>query len=609
MIRPLLFILLFCFTFSTPSQAFDASEVREIRIEAAVSPGFQALPNWRSDFEKRLVYASRIFENEFKIKFKLIRYVKWSPFDEKGDMVALLDQLRGEAPLTDVDMVIGLTHYQNLPNTPEAKDLHTIGQARPFSGHLIIRYPANKLFRVQEDTVLAHEIGHAFGAIHTDDRNSIMSPVVERQIPTRFDPVNRQIISKTRALNFQKGPDSLPPQVLQILLQSYLKMAGRNGSSDFYYSLGLFYLQLGQPNDAIKSWKMAVSLEPNNSELRFNLGALYYKNGDFDRAIPELSRAVSGTRSPITKPIQVYALTMLGQAYFEQENMFAAFNAWTRAIAMKPRDIDLQTNLAMVKMKQGQLSEAINTFHMVLAENPKHLKALRALGSALSQDGKPQEALEYLELALAQLNSQPRSQAQINSLSVLYGEIGAIYLKMDRQKEAFEHFQAACDLTPNVDCHKQLGKAMFNEKQWDAAIREFANVIQTEKKDPDIYGMLGTALAQKGDLNNAINVFEEGLKYATAPKMQALLHRNIGNLYLSINRYAEAQPEFQMAISKDWQDVDSHFGLAVSQLGKEETISAVNTLRDILRIDPNNKKAKDMLLRIQDSLNSQQPNA
>lgn len=578
---------------------------REVRVIAAVSPGFQTLPSWKPDFEKRLAYASRIFESEFKIKFRITHFVQWAPSDEAADMVGLLEEVRSQVPLGDADIVIGLTHYQLPPETPNLKDLHTLGQARPFTGHLVIRYPANKLYRVQEETVLVHELGHVFGAVHTDDPKSIMSPVVDRQLPVRFDEENKKIINATRLLNLNRGAESLPPHVLQGLLRSYLKMIGKNGSGDFFYSIGLFYLQLGQPSEAIKSWKMAVNSEPENSEWHYNLGALYLKAGDYERAISELSHSVSGLEYRNQKQMKKSALTLLGDSYFAKENMFAASNAWTRALALKPGDIDLEASLAMVKFKQGQTENAVDSFRSILKKDPQNLKALTYLGKALAKQEKYSEALEYLTLALTQLNRQPKSSSQLANLSTLYGDIGSIYMKQNRQKEAVESYQAACDLTPSADCHKQLGTMLFNNQQWSSAVTEFAKVIQTQKEDADVYGMMGTALSQNGDLPNAVGVFKEGLKYAKETKMQARLHRNIANLYLSQKGYDLAEPEFNLALSKDWGDIDSHFGLAMAQLGKEQTVSAVNSLRDVLRIDPNNQRAKTMLSQIQASMNNE----
>lgn len=597
-----LFLLLFFLTVFSHSSSAESLSLREVRVAVAVSPGFQSLPNWKSDFERRLTYASRIFESEFKIKFRIVRYSKWTPNDETAEMTTLLEELRSDAPLVDSDIMIGLTHFAVAPDQPNMRDLHTLGQARPFTGHLVIRYPANKLYKVQEDTVLVHELGHVFGAVHTQDPNSIMSPIVDRQLPSRFDSHNRQIILETRALNLMQGAESLPEDTLKGLLRSYLKMIEKNDSADFFYSIGLFYLKLGQPENAIRAWKKAVGLAPENSEMRYNLGALYVQSGDVKRAIAELSHAVSGLEHPSQRSMKFSALSMLGEAYFAQENMFAAASAWQRALALKPDALDLQVNMAVVTFKQGQVDNAIQAFEKILVKDPQNLKALTYLGRGLAQKGKASDALQYFELALTQLNRQTSSAAQRFHLSSLHGEIGSILLKQNQQKTAFEHFQAACDLVPSVECHRKMGTLLLNSGQWDAAATQLAKIIEVQKEDADLYGMLGTALAQKGDSRNAISIFYEGLRYAKDPAMQARLHRNIANLYLSAGQYEMAEPEFRFALSKDWRDLDSHFGLAASLLAKNQPTGALDSLKNVLRIDPKNKRAQEMSDSIQASL-------
>ena len=583
----------------------QSTQMREIRVKAAVTASYQSSPAWKSEFERRLAYASRIFESEFKIKFTVVGYVHWEPSDEKAEMETLLEELRNTVPRNDADLVIGLTHVKKDPNIIITKDLHTIGQARPFSGHLVIRYPMDKLYKVQEETVMVHELGHLFGAVHTDDPSSIMSPVVDRQLPVKFDQENFQIISQTRALNFQMGAEALPAQVLGPLLRSYLKMIRKNDSGDFFFNIGLFYLQLGQPNDALKAWKKAASLSGEIPELHYNLGGLYFKLKQLDSAISELSRAVSGLDSRAAKVMKTSAYKMLGEAYFEKENMFAAYRSWTSAAAIDPNDLEIQTDLAMVRFKQGQTSDAMETFQKVLMQDPQNVKALTYYGKGLDQTGKSQEALKYLELALTSINREPKSEGQIQSLALVYAEIGKINLKLGQKNEAFEHFQAACDLSPSSECHRNLGMAFFQNQQWDGAVKEFSTLIQIQKEDPDVYGLLGTALTQKNDLPIAMAVFQEGLKYAKTPVMQSQLHRNIGNLFLMNKNYDLAVPEFNLALSKEWANIDNHFGLAVALLGKQESVSAINSLRDVLRIDPNNQRAKSMLSSIQNSLNSE----
>ena len=108
----------------------QSTQMREIRVKAAVTASYQSSPAWKSEFERRLAYASRIFESEFKIKFTVVGYVHWEPSDEKAEMETLLEELRNTVPRNDADLVIGLTHVKKDPNIIITKDLHMIGQAR-----------------------------------------------------------------------------------------------------------------------------------------------------------------------------------------------------------------------------------------------------------------------------------------------------------------------------------------------------------------------------------------------------------------------------------------------------------------------------------------------
>lgn len=577
----------------------ESVPMRELRVTVAVTKGFQSLPDWKSNFERRVAYATRIFETEFKLKIKIRNYVGWEPSSETASIENLLEELRGAVPSEGSDLVIGLAHFSQIPDDANMRDLHNLGQARPFTGHLVIRYPANKLYRVQEDTVLVHELGHVFGAIHTGDRNGIMAPVVDRQLPSKFEAVNREIIKMTRTLDFQKGAESLPRPVLEMLLQSYIKMAQRNDSGDFYFSLGLFYLQLGQSENALKCWNKAVSLNPEHSELRYHLGALYFKMSQFANALPPLSRGVSGLTHPAQKSMLFEGLKMLGTSYFETGNMFAAQNAWSRASSIQPRDHEVRIGLARIKLKQGQVQDAADILQGVVEENPKAVVALSSLGAALNKLGQTEEALRYYELALAEIGRLPRNANQTRALSQTYLEVGTIHYGAGNQKQAFEHFKAACDIEPSTECHQRLGMSFFQAQQWDAAARELSLAVQGDKKNADLYGYLGTALTQKGDLPNAAAVFREGAELTQQPLLKAQFYRNIGSLYMSTGSYALAEPEFRFALAKNWNDPESHLGLALAQVGLNQQTAAKESLRNVLRINPQHEHAKKILASIE----------
>ncbi len=578
---------------------------REVRVGVAVSPGFKSIPDWKGTFERRLAYASKIFDTEFKIKFRVAVYQDWKPGDEKEGLSQLMEDLADSFPLRDVDCVIGLTRLTEFDknNVNQIKDLHSIGQARPFGGYVVIRYPHNGLFKIQEDTVLVHELGHLFGAVHTNQRDTIMAPVVERQIPTRFDSENHEIILRTRTVNFKEGAKTLSRNVLNNLLNAYIGLARDDQSFDFFYSLGVFQLKLGQSQEALKSWTKAASLNDGNPLIHFELGMLYSVSAKYDGAIRELTKAVSGFRLPSQKKNKARALNALGEAYFEKNNSTAAYDAWIRGAAIEPNNLDIKANLAMVSLKRGQYDEAARILERILKVDPDNVKALSNLGFAYGHINRFQEALRYLDLAL----SKGRSSMGASQISQILRYRAEIYSKMKKPAEAFKDLEKSCNALPTVDCHKSLGLMYLEKKQWAASARELSGVLRYDKKDANVYGALGTALVQMGNTDNGLGVFKEGLKYAKDNKLAAQFYKNMGNILLNQRHFEAAGQQFQMAIAKDWNNADSHFGLALAYIGSKQAMSARETLKDVLRIDPKYPKAKEMLGKIEAGLDHSHP--
>jgi hypothetical protein len=64
------------------------------------------------------------------------------------------------------------------------------GLSDPLGNHAVVACDAEGDVRV---VTMAHEIGHLFGAVHVDDRASVMHPVAEFE-GRFFDPLNREIV-------------------------------------------------------------------------------------------------------------------------------------------------------------------------------------------------------------------------------------------------------------------------------------------------------------------------------------------------------------------------------------------------------------------------------
>lgn len=595
--RMFLVISLLCSAVQAP--VFPASNIRKVRVEIAVSPGFRLQPNWRSEFEQRLTYVSRIFESEFQIQLVPVKWKEWPVKQETESLRVLLEDLESRYPLSDADIVIGLTSVKGVSSV--IRDPDTVGQAKILAGYLVLRYPMSRLYRVQEQTALAHELGHLFGGVHVHDPSSIMFPVVDKQIPTRFDPENHDIISGTRHIDFRRGVDALPKPSIQRLLGSYLKMAVQDQPFDFFYMIGILYLGLEQYDDTIKSWQKAALILPNLPRIHYDLGMVYYRLGDQQNAIKELSRAVQGFRYPSEKPAQLKALTALGSVFMAQGNLFAAHDVYARALTIDPKNKDLRREQAVILQKRGLLNDAIREFEQLQYQNPDDPRLLISLGAAYYEAKRYDESERILDRVL-----QSARKGSVESIEA-HNYLAKCYARSRRPEKAIEHFRIACASRPNVDCHKGLAQLYFDAGQWDNCISELAGVIQIQKNDPDVYGTLAIALMRKGEPQKAFPLLREGLKYATDNKTAARFYQNSGHILIQNKDFTFAKNDFQMGIAKDWSNLECHFGLAAACLGLQDYLGAKAALENVLRIDPKNKKALEYLQQVQRAMQQTMP--
>ena len=576
-----------------------AESARELKVGVAVAPSYQIASDWKDSFERRLAYASKIFDSELNITFTPVRYMSWVPSNE-SDMNILADELQSKFPLNDLDIVIGLTSFQFQPG--EANDSHLIGRAKPFGGYLVIRRPVEPLFKIQEEMVLIHELGHLFGAVHVQDESTIMAPVVNKEFPTQFDPINREILSVTRGIDFKEGNESLDLQTIETLIGSYNHLIASGQPFDFYYSLGNFYLKLGQGQNALEPLKKALEMNPDNARTHYDLGVLLIKLGDQNEAINHLTTAAALFQRSEENEYKANALYMIGNAHFGQQNYLAAQAAWQQALALRPDDLDLLTNLGVSRLMQKDYVTAIQNLLEVVSRGGNNASVYGSLGAACYETGEYGRAVDYFRKALeapAPLNTGPISALDVVKPAQIYLHLGFALMKNGQGGEAAGAFEKACSLDPSTDCHKNLGQVYFQMQNWDAAIRELGSVLNSYPNDVDIYGMLGAALMKKNAFEDAETLYKNGIQNVSDSRGQAALHISLGDLYLRQRNSELATEQFRRAVDKDWNNVNSHVGLAMSYLQQNQVEPAKDALRHALAIDANHPDARNLMAQIE----------
>jgi len=101
--------------------------------------------------------------------------------------------------------------------------------------------------------------------------------------------------------------------------------------------------------EALKSYQSAQVLEPDNPDIRFNLGAALYKLNKYAEAMPEWQLALV-SKNKKTKADATYNM---GNASFKSGDLQSAINFYKLSLNINPNDLQAKQNLEFaLKIKE-----------------------------------------------------------------------------------------------------------------------------------------------------------------------------------------------------------------------------------------------------------------
>lgn len=164
---------------------------------------------------------------------------------------------------------------------------------------------------------------------------------------------------------------------------------------DGHRLLGKTQLLLGQPDEAIATFKRGAQMVPDNqTSLRGDLADAYVKLGRWSEAestFKDIARANPSSPGP---------LTSLGHIYLTQGRLNEAEEKFNAVANLVPRDASAHYNLGVVYNRQGRHDEAIQRFRAAISMKEKYDFAYADLAQtylALGDKDRVREAIVQLD--------------------------------------------------------------------------------------------------------------------------------------------------------------------------------------------------------------------
>jgi tetratricopeptide (TPR) repeat protein len=229
-------------------------------------------------------------------------------------------------------------------------------------------------------------------------------------------------------------------------------------------------------------WNHTLAVNPANDMAHTNLGDLFLRRGDWDRAISHFEKALE----------------------IRSSHAFAQYNLGGSLI---------ENNLATALVRKGRLSEAIDHYEKAAKMRPDYGDVYLNLGSVLFGQGRIDEAIALWRKAAA---TQPEDGG-------FHTVLGNAFLKKGLRKDAIAEYKLAARSSPQ-DPLPRNNLAWLLATSADASIRNGAKAIGLASQavqisrgaDPSCLRTLAAANAEAGRFSEAIEVAQRGKEIATS---------------------------------------------------------------------------------------------
>ncbi len=223
--------------------------------------------------------------------------------------------------------------------------------------------------------------------------------------------------------------------------------------------------QAGKLTTAQERYTDLVRIFPDHAEGWHFLGIVYSQQGDFERGIEAIEKALT------LQPNHPIALVNLGESLARSGDPSGAVRAFENAIKLEPHLAQAHFNLANILKQRDHIDDAISHYQAAIEIQPQYTEAWFNLGNTCMARGMFRSAAQSFERALA---IKPDHAEALLNLGVAYIEMGDVQKSVNRYREVLQ-------LAPDsFDAHRNLGYALEKQGDIPGALESFRKALDLE---------------------------------------------------------------------------------------------------------------------------------
>jgi tetratricopeptide (TPR) repeat protein len=271
------------------------------------------------------------------------------------------------------------------------------------------------------------------------------------------------------------------------------------------YKKGVNYMSNDKLSDAIRSFELALRLDPNYVEAWIKKGYAHFHLRDFSYAISSYDMALN------IDPDNHEAWNLKGLAYYKMNNYTKAIECCTKALDSNPSDSLVWYNYACYLTLDGKIDNGMEALKRAIEIDISHAK--KAVRDKDFENARAEEGfMRIIEVVVLESLRQGYDYAgkivwatgmdsqDVQEAIMRLSMKGLVTIKQKKSitgKE--EYYELSRDISDKLGEVKRSG--FLKPKEYSAPIQEIKDIIEILDKS--------TESVKNGDLNQTIDSFEQ----------------------------------------------------------------------------------------------------
>jgi tetratricopeptide (TPR) repeat protein len=333
-------------------------------------------------------------------------------------------------------------------------------------------------------------------------------------------------------------------------------------------TLGNIYVKTRRWDDAIRHFKEAARLNPENADILFELGKVQYRTGRFRDAKDSFEGAIH------LVPNFDRAYFNLGLTETQLGNTDRAVSAFSNTIHYDPELTPAYFALANAYRSKGDLGKAAENYKTAVTRDPENVNYNLYYGINLYDQEKYEQAEAYFNNAV----DLDESRADV------YYNLAQARIKLNKANAALEAAAQAVKLKGDSPLYVYtLGQSAELTGNIDYAVQAYEKAIALDPSYIKPRINLGILYDRRGEYDRALKHLLAAYKVDSS---SIEVNNNLGNVYLHAELYRDAITHYKKAVAAQPNATLMRYNLAIAYIETDQKALAKESLSELIKIDP-----------------------